>query len=304
MSKRSMLATMTLVIATSLLGNPVNASAQDLHESATLGGRTRHWVVHLPNGYRAGHPLPLVLAFHGHGSSPENMQRLTQLDGASDRMGFIVAYPEGVDHAWAAGVNSPADRAGVNDVAFTNMLLDRLQQQYSIDGKRVVLTGFSNGAHLVQWLGCKLASRLYAIVPVSGTLAASLEPACHPARPLTVVAFHGTDDPIDPYAGGPIHMPGGGAVMPVDATLAFWAKQDGCSPKPRTTAMAKGRFGLDRIHWRGCRDGASVTLYRIDGGGHTWPGGPQYLPAFLIGKATHVVDASTIIGNLATGSRH
>jgi polyhydroxybutyrate depolymerase len=33
----------------------------------------------------------------------------------------------------------------------------------------------------------------------------------------------------------------------------------------------------------------------IEGGGHTWPGGPQYLPAFLIGKASHSLDATQAI---------
>jgi polyhydroxybutyrate depolymerase len=35
-----------------------------------------------------------------------------------------------------------------------------------------------------------------------------------------------------------------------------------------------------------------VRFYTIDGGGHTWPGGTQYLPASIVGKTTRNLDAS------------
>ncbi len=278
------------------------ALAQDLSQSATIGGRTRQWLVHLPSGYHAGRRVPLVVAFHGHGSSAANMVRLTKLDAVADKLDFIVVYAQGVDQSWAAGVDSPADEAGVDDVAFAGAMLNRLEREYSINSARVVFTGFSNGAHLVQRIGCRMAARLHAIVPVSGTLALPLQSACHPSRPLTVVAFHGTADPIDPYAGGNIHIHGGGAVLPVTVAMADWAKWDGCAAKPQTNERtAVGEIRLTRVDWTACHDGVHVTLYRIEGGGHTWPGGPQYLPRFLIGNATHVVAASDVIGAIATG---
>lgn len=275
--------------------------ANDTRQSAMIGGHTRAWLLHLPADHRPGQRLPLVLAFHGHGGSAATMARQTRLDAVADRMGFMVVYPEGIDHSWAAGVDSPADRAGVDDVAFVRALLARIEQRYPVYRSRVVLTGFSNGAHLVQWLGCRMPASLYAIVPVSGALARSVQPDCHPSRPLTVVAFHGTADPIDPYAGGRIHLHGGGDVLSVTATMAFWARQDGCSAAPATVTLVPGKPGLERSVWRDCRGGARVMLYRVVDGGHTWPGGPQYLPAFLIGKATHVVSASEIVGEIASG---
>jgi polyhydroxybutyrate depolymerase len=38
-----------------------------------------------------------------------------------------------------------------------------------------------------------------------------------------------------------------------------------------------------------------VQLDMVFGGGHTWPGGPQYLPATLIGPASTQLDASRAI---------
>jgi polyhydroxybutyrate depolymerase len=38
-----------------------------------------------------------------------------------------------------------------------------------------------------------------------------------------------------------------------------------------------------------------VILYRIRGGGHTWPGGAQYLPASIVGPVCRDIDATDVI---------
>jgi polyhydroxybutyrate depolymerase len=38
-----------------------------------------------------------------------------------------------------------------------------------------------------------------------------------------------------------------------------------------------------------------VALYRIEGGGHGWPGGPQYVPARIIGPIPRHLDATGIL---------
>ena len=47
------------------------------------------------------------------------------------------------------------------------------------------------------------------------------------------------------------------------------------------------------VTYTGCADGnALVRFYTIIDGGHTWPGGMQYLPAPIVGKTTRNLDAS------------
>jgi polyhydroxybutyrate depolymerase len=45
-----------------------------------------------------------------------------------------------------------------------------------------------------------------------------------------------------------------------------------------------------------CAAGTAVVFYQVDDGGHTWPGGPQYLPKAIIGSTTHAFAASDVIG--------
>jgi polyhydroxybutyrate depolymerase len=46
-------------------------------------------------------------------------------------------------------------------------------------------------------------------------------------------------------------------------------------------------------NWHGTSPQSDVIAYRIKGGGHTWPGGPQYLPRPLIGSTTRTFSSTT-----------
>jgi polyhydroxybutyrate depolymerase len=152
-------------------------------------------------------------------------------------------------------------------------------------------------------VGCDLAGRVGTIAAVAGTLAVDYAPNCHPARPISVLQFDGTSDPIMPYAGGHVADFGGrgegGNILSVDATAAFWLRMDDCGAGLHDQLLpASARFDPTRVTLESsgpCRDGNAVHVYSIGDGGHTWPGGMQYLPRFVIGRTTRQIDASSII---------
>ncbi len=80
---------------------------------------------------------------------------------------------------------------------------------------------------------------------------------------MPVLAFHGTADRIVPYEGKGRELP------PIREWAASWATRNGCGSSPRQV-FNEGEVAA--ASWEGCKDGATVTLYTIDGGGHTWPG--------------------------------
>ena len=90
---------------------------------------------------------------------------------------------------------------------------------------------------------------------------------CPATRPVPVVAFHGTADPVDPLTGdGQAYW-----TYPVGVAAARWAAHNRCAPTPTTTAAP----GVDRTTYEGCADAATVELYVLTGEGHEWPGGPM-----------------------------
>ncbi|MBD8880464.1 esterase [Rhodanobacter sp. 7MK24] len=261
------------------------------------GGLERSYLVHMSPG-NADSPRPLLLVFHGGGGTARGMPRFTHLDEIADREGMIVVYPQGVDRHWNDGRDSIKRK--VDDVGFVRALLDDMESNFAVDRSRIYAAGISNGAIFVERLACDMSDRIAGIAAVAGTLARDYQPQCQPQHPVSVVQFDGTADPIVPYAGGEVANFGGhgegGPVLSVDATTAFWARMDGC-PAAGAPALLPPEAPLDptrvfRSQWRSCRDGRAVVLYSIQEGGHTWPGGPQYLPKFIVGRVSRQIDAS------------
>src|ERR1700757_5279528 len=115
-----------IVIAVALAGAGARCSSAGPHNPlATLefGGLSRTYLIHVPSG----RPTGLVVNLHGGGSTGSQQERLTNFDAVADADGFVVAYPDGIDHNWADGRGaSEPDRRGVDDVGFLAELAGKL----------------------------------------------------------------------------------------------------------------------------------------------------------------------------------
>ncbi len=84
--------------------------------------------------------------------------------------------------------------------------------------------------------------------------------------------------------------------MGAERLAADWARVNGCGPNPSVERLTGpgADLGVVRLAWIG-PTGIPVILHRIEGGGHTWPGGPQYLPSTVIGPVASTLDATGIL---------
>jgi poly(3-hydroxybutyrate) depolymerase len=66
--------------------------------------------------------------------------------------------------------------------------------------------------------------------------------------------------------------------------------------------VPSGDLPVTRLSWKahGC---PPVVLYRIEGGGHGWPGGPQQMPRHFIGPISRNLDATGILLDFFRGMR-
>jgi polyhydroxybutyrate depolymerase len=243
----------------------------------------------------------VILAFHGGGMQGAGMSRLTHLDMVADARSFIAVYPDGIDKHWNDGrstIKNPQD-----DVGFVSALIDQLEHSYTVDRDRIFATGISNGALFAERLGCDLSQRIAGIAPVAGTMPADIAAKCRPARHVAVMQIDGTADPIMPHGGGAVADFGGkgegGEVLSVADTLDIWAKYDGCgtrgAPESLPPLVPLDRTRIVRFRYAGCPRDGMVALLTVVGGGHAWPGGPQYARPAIIGLASHQIDASSVI---------
>lgn len=279
---------------------PAAADRATQAHTIEVGGLSRTYLLHVPPALPAG-PVPLVLVFHGGGGNGVGTERLTRFSELADREGLLVAYLEGVGRNWYDGrefaTGSRAHRERIDDVGFVAAMLDTIARMHAVDPRRIYATGISNGAVFSHYLAAHLSPRIAAIAPVVGGIADPPDAWLRPDRPVSVLILQGTTDPLVPYRGGAIAF-GRGRIIDTEEAARRWARLNGTAPEPRSTGLpapGQDHCGGLRLTYSGGREGSEVVLVRLDGGGHTWPGGTQYLPEGLIGRVCRDFSATSII---------
>lgn len=270
--------------------------------TVTVGNREREYLLYTPvDAANSTERRPLVLVFHGGGGKAKQIAREVgpTLQPIADREGFFIVYPNAVNKMWdfGAGEVSEALKERVDDRGYFGDLLLELTQDYPIDGDRIFATGISRGGQASYFLACAFPDRVRAIAPVAMPMPAFMRGLCAEAKSTGVAIFNGTDDPLVPYGGGEIKVGRRerGEVMSTDATVDFWRTVNGCAPRPTGTDVLDDKDDGMRVvetRYEHCK-GDPVLLYRIEGGGHTWPNGRQYLPRFLVGDVNRDIDGAT-----------
>jgi polyhydroxybutyrate depolymerase len=285
-------ATLICVVACLLPGAATASASPFRSAQIDFGGLVRTYELHVPAG--VDHPSGLVVNLHAAGATGRDQAALTHYYSVADAHGFVAVHPDGVDFSWADGRGaSLPDRQGVDDVGFIAALVGKLVAEYGIDPGRVFVTGLSAGAFMANRLACDRADLFAAIAPVAGTLGTIV--GCSPSRPVSVLATHGTADPVVPYGGGTMTGRGGTSdVQAAPAMVQRWQQIDRCQNTPSQDALPNNGdgTGTQRLTYSPCAAGTAVEFMRIDGGGHTWPGAPEILPVEAVGSATHAFDAS------------
>jgi polyhydroxybutyrate depolymerase len=264
-------------------GQP-QVAGNSVHTVASAGA-IRSYRLAVPSG---SGPFGLILNFHGLGSNDDQQAIYSQLEQAGPARGYVVATPQGTGNPAYWNIEPQLLGSTPDDVAYTSTLIDHLEATECVNPERVYSTGISNGAGLSALLGCAITSRLAAIAPVAGL---NLVAPCPKGIPLSVLAFHGTSDPLVPYTGGTLgrQLSALSAPQSVMGAAAVWAKRDRCgkaTTKPVGSEVTLTSYGR-------CAAGTAVELYSVLGGGHTWPGAQFDLPP--LGFTTHEIRATDLI---------
>ena len=267
---------------------------------------TRWYYRHIPPQPDGIKPLPLVVDLHGYSEGATVHQGMSSLGKYGDRKGFITVTPQG------QGVVPRWDTAlkGSPDVAFIKAMISDVEKSLCIDTNRVFITGLSNGAFMTSTLACVLSKQIAAVAPVAGVQAPK---GCRQSRAVPVVAFHGTEDDFVGYDGGvgdrarslPAadgsgktleesgQLPKASSKGPsVPETMQAIARRNSCNAKQLQKRVSSD---VTRISYE-CSKSRDVALYRVTGGGHSWPGSAfsQQIEAF-VGKTTMTISANEIM---------
>ncbi|MCE3007854.1 MAG: prolyl oligopeptidase family serine peptidase [Bacteroidetes bacterium] len=249
-----------------------------------------------PDSYDGTVAYPLVISLHGGSGNMVNAQGFSRLNPWANTKGYLVAWPQGYatvvsplgnGYTWADGRNTNADQAGIDDVGFLLNLVDSLKEQYNIDTNRVYLCGFSNGGFMVQRMACQAPERFAAMASLGAAQGVDNFALCQPSKPVPMAFLNGTADPEMPYEGGAMRNELTQDAAPTEEVVQFWVEHNQCQTKLDTVFVPESAVvdnsSVKIIAYTGCACNAHVKLYKIIGGGHTWPGvfvGQQNLLGF------------------------
>jgi polyhydroxybutyrate depolymerase len=275
------------------------------------GVRRGYWLAQAPG------PGALLIVLHGSGMSGRDVATtFTGLATRSPAAGVTAVFPDGWRGVWHIA-RAPDGEPALDDVAFLVALARQLGSS-----RPVFLAGLSNGAGFAEHVARHGLLPLAGLFLVAGTIREfSRQAAPVPGQRTAVTIMAGTGDPMVRYDGGPLHAPGVlGLILrrrttrhgdlpservtaAVETVARDWAAGNGITDDPAEEHLpdAPGDPPVTRLTWSapGC---PPVVLYRIEGGGHGWPGGPQFLPARVIGPIPRHLDASGILLDMVTAN--
>ena len=285
---------------------PAAAPVTEQSQSLTVDGVARSYLLTTPPASARSGPLPVVVDLHGLGEGATIEALTTQFSPKAVADGFIAVFPVGTGTPIGWDI-SPATSAHPNhDIDFMNALLTSLESHYCVDESRLYATGLSDGALFTSLLACTMANRFAAFGPVAGAV---FDKPCHPGRHVSIIAFHGTADPILYFNGGVgsavLNNALSGKKVPVPAlppanldgkgypaNVKEWAATDGCATK----AIDHNVTPHVILRTYRCPAGADVEFYIVLGGGHAWPGSKLSAALKAItGPSTFEVDATALI---------
>lgn len=276
--------------------------APSIEKTIKVDGLERRYLVFIPTRVKVA--MPVVLAFHGGGGSPRQMEQYTAFDEVAEQEGVLLAYPESVGSNWNDGRGGSfilAQRENIDDVEFVRRLLDVLAEEHKIDRGRVFATGISNGAAMSHRIAAEASDVITGIAPVAGGMAPAIVKNFKPEFPVSILIIQGDSDPFVPIEGGTVVAGRGrarGEVPPMKDVLELYALRNGNTGDPVVTtidAQLGDGTSVQVTKYPDGPGGVKSWSYVVKNGGHAWPGRPALASEAVIGRVSQQFSATETI---------
>ena len=247
------------------------------HRTVIHEGLERDYIVHVPPNINQDSPLVVVI--HGYTSSAETIMTYSGMNDIANREGFIAVYPQGTVDSdgntfFQVGYDFHSDST-VDDVSFIRYLVNSLTQEFNLKRQKAFATGMSNGGDMAYLLACTSSDLFKAVASVTGVMMKQTMDNCELDNPVPIFEIHGTADDISFFDGDINNATGWGSYYGLPETIDFFVEKYQLAQKSEELISSKAEGAPNDIfferYWTE-GDETEVWMYRIEGGGHIWPG--------------------------------
>jgi poly(3-hydroxybutyrate) depolymerase len=214
-------------------------------------GKSRNYILKLPDGYDRNHPYRLIFGYHWRGGTANDVN-----SGGSDGANWayygqqrlannsaIFVAPQGIGNGWA--------NSGGEDVTFTDDMIRQLEADLCVDTTQRFALGFSYGGGMSYSLACSRANVFRAVAVYSG---AQLSGCAGGTQPTAYLGIHGISDSV-------LNISLGRGLRDT------FVRNNGCTVQNPPEPAAGSRTHIVTAY-SGCRAGYPV-VWAAFGGGHT-----------------------------------
>ena len=214
------------------------------YKKESVSGRDIH--VYAPSNLAP--KSPLLISCHGMDQDPNYQQSNTHWEAVADTAGFVVVYPRG-----GTGMDT-WDIKGDKDTKWMTEIIAQMVKEYDIDTKRVYLSGFSMGGMFTYHAMSKIADKIAAFAPTSGT---NVYGASKAMRPVPIIHPHGTNDDVLSYSN-------------VEGFIKNYRDQFHCPSQAEEQKNYPNaeNSGATMYTWGPCDEGVYIKHLKLPGGGH------------------------------------
>ena len=214
------------------------------YKKESVSGRDIH--VYAPSNLAP--KSPLLISCHGMDQDPNYQQSNTHWEAVADTAGFVVVYPRG-----GTGM-STWDISGDKDTKWVVQIIEQMVKEYDIDQKRVYLSGFSMGGMFTYHAMSKIADKIAAFAPTSGT---NVMGASKAMRPVPIIHPHGTSDDVLNYS-------------QVEGFIKNYRDQFHCPSQAKVQNNYPNSENRATMYtWGPCDEGVYIKHLKLEGRGHS-----------------------------------
>jgi polyhydroxybutyrate depolymerase len=236
----------------------------------TFGGFERTYALVPPKDFDAEKTYPLVVVFHGAGSSGIEMLTGTGLKDIASEQGYLIAFPNGVEQGWGYLDKDELHTRDVytDDWNFFAAMVDDAGQFAHVDPSRIYVVGLSNGGSLAYRIMCEYPDRVAGVVVMASTLSNYTASHCIGSTPVPLMMVLGTGDRTFPFGGSAEIKSDGRLVLQLSfqQQMTFLSQHQGCNlagGSTDTVSTMESPLRIVRDFYDQCPSGKPMVVYAL-----------------------------------------